>query len=120
MKRKLRGVPGKTMSLFADDPDLQGWRYRAIATDFSLPAVEAWRVYRGRAHCENRIKELKMDFGLDSFALRELWATEAALGVTVVACKLMSVFRREHQKKGGIRQRARRPETLRQPLDTSA
>ena len=93
MKRKPGGVPGKTMSLFADDPDLQGWRYGAIATDLSLPAVETWRVYRGRAHCENRIKALNMDFGLGSFALRELWATEAALGVTMLAYKLMSVFR---------------------------
>ena len=81
------------MSLLADDPDLQGWRYGAIATDWSLPAVEAWRVYRGRAHCENRIKELKMDFSLDSFALREFWATEGALGVTMLAYNLMSVFR---------------------------
>jgi len=26
MQRKAGGVPGKTLSLFADDPDLQGWR----------------------------------------------------------------------------------------------
>lgn len=93
MKRRAAGVPGKTLSLFADDPYLQGWHYGAILTDLSLPAVEAWRLYRGRADCENRIKELKMDFGLDSFALREFWATEAALGVTMLAYNLMSVFR---------------------------
>ena len=93
MKRKEGGVPGKTLSLFADDPDLQGWRYGAILTDLSLPAVEAWRLYRGRADCENRIKELKTDFGLDSFVLRDFWATEAALGVTMLAYNLMSVFR---------------------------
>jgi hypothetical protein len=93
MRRKEGGVPGKTLSLFADDPDLQGWRYGAILTDLSLPAVEAWRLYRGRADCENRIKELKTDFGLDSFVLRDFWATEAALGVTMLAYNLMSVFR---------------------------
>ena len=93
MRRKEGGVPGKTLSLFADDPDLQGWRYGAILTDLSLPAVEAWRLYRGRADCENRIKELKADFGLDSFVLRDFWATEAALGVTMLAYNLMSVFR---------------------------
>ena len=40
-------------------------------------------MYRGRADCENRIKELKelkADFGLDSFVLRGFWATEVALG----------------------------------------
>ena len=50
-------------------------------------------MYRGRADCENRIKELKADFGLDSFVLRDFWATEAALGVTMLAYHLMSVFR---------------------------
>ena len=48
-------------------------------------------MYRGRADCENRIKELKADFGLDSFVLRDFWATEAALGVTMLAYNLMSV-----------------------------
>jgi hypothetical protein len=86
-------VAGKTMSLFADDPDLQGWRYGAMLTDLSLPALEVWRLYRGRADCENRIKELKADFGLDSFVLRDFWATEAALGVTMLSYNLMSVFR---------------------------
>ena len=78
-------MAGKTLSLFANDPDLQGWRYGAMLTDLSLPALEVWRLYRGRADCENRIKELKADFGLGSFCLRDFWATEAALGVTVAA-----------------------------------
>jgi hypothetical protein len=78
-------VTGKTMSLFADDPDLQGWRYGAMLTDLSLAVLEEWRLYRGRADCENRIKELKADFGLDSFVLRDFWATEAALGVTMLS-----------------------------------
>ena len=64
IKRKGGAVAGKTLSLFADDPDLQGWRYGAMLTDLSLPALEVWRLYRGRADCENRIKELKADFGL--------------------------------------------------------
>ena len=42
-------------------------------------------MYRRRADCERRIKELKADFGLDSFVLRDFWATEAALGVTMLA-----------------------------------
>ena len=51
-----------------------------MLTDLSIPALEVWRLYRGRADCENRIKELKADFGLDSFVLRDFWATEAAVG----------------------------------------
>lgn len=93
IQRKNGAVAGKTLSLFADDPDLQGWRYGAMLTDLSIPALEVWRLYRGRADCENRIKELKADFGLGSFCLRDFWATEAALGVTMLAYNLMSVFR---------------------------
>ena len=84
---------GKTMSLFADDPDMQGWRYGAMVTTSSLPALEIWRSYRGRADCENRIKELKADFGLDSFNVNDFYATEAALGFTMLAYNLMSLFR---------------------------
>lgn len=71
IKRKNGAVTGKTMSLFADDPDLQGWRYGAMLTDLSLPALVVWRLYRESADCENRIKKLKADFGLDSFVLRD-------------------------------------------------
>lgn len=51
--------------------------------------VAVWRSYRGCADCENRIKELKADFGLDAFNLKDFRATEAALG----AYNQMSLFR---------------------------
>lgn len=90
---KRKTAPGKSLSLFADDPDIQGWRYGAFVTTLELPMVEAWRIYRGRADCENRIKELKADFGLDAFNMRDFWATEAAPGFAMLAYNLMSVFR---------------------------
>ncbi len=62
-------------------------------TDLTLSPVEVWRTYRGRADCENRIKELKADFGLDSFNLNGFYATEAALGFAMLAYNLMSLFR---------------------------
>ena len=86
-------APGKTLKLFADDPDIQGWRYEAMVTSLELPALQVWRLYRGRADCENRIKELKADFGLDSFNMAQFWATEAALGMAMLAYNLMSLFR---------------------------
>ena len=46
-------VPGKSLSLFKDDEDLMGWRYAAMITDLGLAAIEIWRLYRGRADCEN-------------------------------------------------------------------
>lgn len=90
---KRKSAPGKTLSLFADDPDIQGWRYGAFMSSLDLPMVEVWQTYRGRADCENRIKELKADFGLDAFNMRDFWATEAALGFAMLAYNLMSLFR---------------------------
>ena len=59
----------------------------------TLNNLGATKVGLFRADRENRIKELKADFGLGSFVLRDFWATEAALGVTMLAYNLMSVFR---------------------------
>ena len=42
---------------------------------------------------ENRIKELKHDFGFDSFNLKGFYATEAALIFVMIAYNLMSIFR---------------------------
>lgn len=48
------------------------WRCSALTTDLDLPAVAVWRLYRGRADCENRIKELKCDFAADHFKMKDL------------------------------------------------
>lgn len=42
-------------------------------------------MYRGRADCEIRIHEFKANLGICSFVLRDFWATEGALGVTMLA-----------------------------------
>jgi hypothetical protein len=91
---RIANVPGKTSSLFKDDEDLMAGRYGAMITDLGLTAIEIWRLYRGRVHCENRIKDLKFkyDFGMDSFLIRNFWATEAALSVVMLAYNFMSVF----------------------------
>ena len=80
MQRKAGSAAGKTLSLFADDADLQGWRYGAMLTDLTLTALDVWRLYRGRADCERRIKELKADFGLDSFVLLRLLGHRSSTG----------------------------------------
>ncbi len=86
-------VPGKSLSLFEVDEVLIGWRYAATIMDLCLAVVEIWRQYRGRADCENRIKEIKYDLGPDSFVMSDFWVTEAALSVVLLAYNLMSVFR---------------------------
>jgi len=39
-----------------------------MVTDLNLAALQIWRMYRGRADCENRIKELK--YGLKAGSLK--------------------------------------------------
>ncbi len=97
VRQSLRQRPtarGKTLSLFARDSDLGSYRYGAFVTDLDLPALAIWRLYRGRSDCENRIKELKYDFGAASFNLRGFWATEASLSTVMMAYNLMSLLRK--------------------------
>lgn len=70
-----------------------GFRYQAYATSLSFGPAEVWRLYRGRADSENRIAELKQDFGMTGFCLDSFYGTEAALRTALFAYNLMSLFR---------------------------
>jgi DNA-directed RNA polymerase subunit L len=99
-----RAAPkGKTLNLFADDPVIGRWRFSALVTDLDLPAEAIWRLYRGRADCENRIKELKYDFAADSFNMNNFWATEAALNTVMLAYNLMSLLRQVLLKTSAVK-----------------
>ncbi len=96
VRQKLQERPkaaGKTLSLFPEDELHRNYRYSAYVTNQTYSATDVWRNYRGRADCENRIKELKQDFGADNFCLKDFWATEAALIFVMIAYNLMSIFR---------------------------
>ena len=86
-------APGKQLLLFAEEEIYRNYRYSAYVSNLNLPAAEIWRLYRGRGDAENRIKELKYDFGFDSFNLNDFFATEAALTFAMIAYNLMSLFR---------------------------
>jgi hypothetical protein len=92
--KKRPQAKGKKLSLFADDEVAGSWRYGAIVTDMDLPALIIWRLYRGRADCENRIKELKYDFGSTGFNQKNFWATEATLATIMMGFNLMSLLRK--------------------------
>jgi hypothetical protein len=76
--------------LFDDLPD---YRFSLHVTNLDLPLDQVWNIYNTRADCENRIRELKQDFGLDAFCLQDFWATEASFRFIMVAYNLMSLFR---------------------------
>lgn len=96
VRQKIQQRPkatGKTLSLFPEDELHRNYRYSAYITNQECSATDVWKNYRGRADCENRIKELKQDFGADNFCLKDFWATEATLIFVMIAYNLMSVFR---------------------------
>jgi hypothetical protein len=84
---------GKQLKLFKDEGIYQNYRYSCYITNLELSAHMVWAMYRGRADCENRIKEIKEDFGFDNFNMQDFAATEASLNFVVVAYNLMSLFK---------------------------
>lgn len=84
---------GKQLSLFEDDYELSGYRYTCYITTLKLSAPDIWRLYRGRANCENRIKELKYDYGLDKMNQDGFNGTEACLLLMTIAYNFMSLFK---------------------------
>ena len=84
---------GKKLKLFNDNEFYSNFRYHAFYTNQKLPAVQIWEQYKGRGDCENRIKELKYDFALEGFNLKDFYATEAALRMVNLSYNLISLFR---------------------------
>lgn len=96
VRQKIKDRPqatGKQLGLFSEEEIHRNYRYSAYITNMKLAPAEIWRLYRGRGDAENRIKELKYDFGFDSFNLQNFYATEAALTFTMIAYNLMALFR---------------------------
>lgn len=73
--------------------EIPGYRYSCYVTNMDLPLDQIWNIYNTRADCENRIKELKEDFGLENFCMNDFWATEASFRFIMVAYNLISLFR---------------------------
>ena len=84
---------GKPLRLFQDEGIYKQYRYSCYITNLNLSAADIWRLYRQRANSENRIKELKYDFGFGSFNIRNFFGTEAALNFVMLAYNFMSLFR---------------------------
>lgn len=84
---------GKQLKLFQEDGIIGNYRYSCYITNLTYSAKVVWDMYKGRADCENRIKEIKQDFGFDSFNLNDFAATEAALNFTIIAYNIMALFK---------------------------
>jgi len=93
VRKNIEILTKATGKLLLFDEPIGKYRYSLYVTNLDLPAEQIWLSYKDRADAENRIKELKYDFGLDSFCMDKFWATEAAFRMIMVAYNLMSLFR---------------------------
>ena len=92
VRKNIEILTKATGKLLLFDEPVGRYRYSLYVTNLDLPAEQIWLSYKDRADAENRIKELKYDFGLDSFCMDKFWATEAAFRTIMIAYNLMSLF----------------------------
>lgn len=95
---------GKQLKLFKEEGIYENYRYSCYITNMELPAKIIWNMYRGRADCENRIKEIKADFGFSNLNMQDFGATEAALNFVIIAYNIMSLFKQAVMKSDKLHQ----------------
>lgn len=79
--------------LFEDINEFNRYEYKAFVTNVQFSSVLVHQLYNKRGDAENRIKELKNDFGIEGFALADFAAMEAAFRYVMVAYNVMAVFK---------------------------
>lgn len=80
--------------------DLPGYVYQAILTSMTDAPEEVWRFYRKHAEIETKIRELKWDYGIDGFAQKKFFATEAAFRMVCVTFNLMTLLQEKLGRQG--------------------
>jgi hypothetical protein len=75
--------------------NVPGYTFHTLVTTLQLSPADTWRFYNGRADSENRLKELKEDFGADGFCLQSFDGTEAAFRLLCFLFNLIAEFKRE-------------------------
>jgi hypothetical protein len=89
---KRKTAPRKTLSLFAVDPDIQGWRYGAFVTTLDLPMADVWSAYRAGGWPE---PGQGTEGGFRAGCLQSLGFLDhrSCSGFAMLAYNLMSLFR---------------------------
>ena len=77
--------------------ELPGYRFQALVTNLrpSIPPLQVWREYNGRADVENRIKELGDQFGIKRLCVANFWGTEAMHHLAIAAYNLCVLLQRK-------------------------
>lgn len=80
-----------------DDP---AYLYQGILTNRPDAPEDIWRFYRNHAEIETKIRELKWDYGVDGFAQKRFFATEAAFRLVCVTYNLISLLQEKIGQQG--------------------
>jgi hypothetical protein len=83
------------ITIFKQDELHRNYEFTAYVTSSALSASKVHALYNQRADAENRIKELKYDFGLDGFAMKKMSATEAAFRLVLLSYNVMALFKQK-------------------------
>ncbi len=94
-KNREKDAVGKQLTLFPLNELTLEYRYSVYITNYDDDILDLWRLYRSRIDDENRIKELKEDFGLEGFSMYNFYATEAAMLIRVLLYNIYNLFRHE-------------------------
>ena len=80
-------------TLFEHINIFDSFEYKVFVTSVTFSASVVHSLYNKRANAENRIKDLKYDYGIDGFSLMEFGAMEAAFRYVMMAYNLMAIFK---------------------------
>jgi len=75
--------------------EIPGYTFHSVVTTLPLPPEDVWRFYNSHADSENRLKELKEDFGARGFSLQAFDGTEAAFRLIGCLFNLVALFKRD-------------------------
>ena len=64
-------------------------------TTTELSASKVHALYNQRGECENRIKELKYDYGMDGFCFKGMGAVDAVFRYILLAYNIMALFKQK-------------------------
>ena len=92
VRKKIEKYPNSGGKLLFEETT---YRYSAYVTNLTLPVDQIYNIYNTRADRENRIKELKYDFGADNFCLKGFYATEASFRFIMMAYNIMALFKHQ-------------------------
>jgi hypothetical protein len=85
--------------LFPKVEEFESYTYSALVTNLEFSGDIIWAIYKKRGDCENRIKELIYDYGIESFCLSTQTATDHIFRWTMVAYNLIGLFKLEVLRK---------------------